>query len=62
LVLKDKIFVYDLENQRIGWTNFDCSSSVNVSMDSGDNKSIHSAKLNGSGSSPSKVQKELAIT
>ncbi|XVF46815.1 hypothetical protein PTKIN_Ptkin03bG0058500 [Pterospermum kingtungense] len=25
LVLKDKIFVYDLVNQRIGWTNYDCS-------------------------------------
>ncbi|KAE8691822.1 hypothetical protein F3Y22_tig00110879pilonHSYRG00118 [Hibiscus syriacus] len=31
LVLKDKIFVYDLANQRIGWTNYDCSMSVNVS-------------------------------
>ena len=24
LVLKDKIFVYDLARQRIGWTNYDC--------------------------------------
>lgn len=24
LVLKDKIFVYDLANQRIGWANYDC--------------------------------------
>jgi len=24
LVLKDKIFVYDLANQRIGWVNYDC--------------------------------------
>ncbi|XP_019150478.1 PREDICTED: aspartic proteinase-like protein 2 isoform X2 [Ipomoea nil] len=31
LVLKDKIVVYDLANQRIGWTNYDCSTSVNVS-------------------------------
>lgn len=31
LVLKDKIFIYDLANQRIGWTNYDCSMSVNVS-------------------------------
>ncbi|XP_022752630.1 aspartic proteinase-like protein 2 [Durio zibethinus] len=30
LVLKDKIVVYDLVNQRIGWTNYDCSMSVNV--------------------------------
>ncbi|KAF7818705.1 aspartic proteinase-like protein 2 [Senna tora] len=32
LVLKDKIFVYDLAHQRIGWTNYDCSMSVNVSV------------------------------
>ncbi|CAH9119558.1 unnamed protein product [Cuscuta europaea] len=31
LVLKDKIVVYDLENQRIGWTKYDCSMPVNVS-------------------------------
>nr|GMD24120.1 aspartic proteinase-like protein 2 isoform X2 [Ipomoea batatas] len=29
--MKDKIVVYDLANQRIGWTNYDCSTSVNVS-------------------------------
>ncbi|XVF46818.1 hypothetical protein PTKIN_Ptkin03bG0058700 [Pterospermum kingtungense] len=28
LVLKDKIFVYDLVNQRIGWTNYDCKSKL----------------------------------
>lgn len=31
IVLKDKIFVYDVARQRIGWTNYDCSRSVNVS-------------------------------
>uniref|UniRef100_A0A7N0RDL7 Peptidase A1 domain-containing protein n=1 Tax=Kalanchoe fedtschenkoi TaxID=63787 RepID=A0A7N0RDL7_KALFE len=31
LVLKDKIVVYDLAGQRIGWATYDCSSSVNVS-------------------------------
>ncbi|RAL37513.1 hypothetical protein DM860_000207 [Cuscuta australis] len=31
LVLKDKIVFYDLANQRIGWTNYDCSKPVNVS-------------------------------
>ncbi|XP_010505214.1 PREDICTED: aspartic proteinase-like protein 2 isoform X1 [Camelina sativa] len=35
LVLKDKVFVYDLARQRIGWTNYDCSMSVNVSVTSG---------------------------
>ena len=28
IVLKDKIFVYDLEGQRLGWTNYDCKSEV----------------------------------
>ncbi|KAK7284950.1 hypothetical protein RJT34_19704 [Clitoria ternatea] len=32
LVLKDKIIVYDLANQRIGWANYDCSLAVNVSV------------------------------
>ncbi|KDP43931.1 hypothetical protein JCGZ_05398 [Jatropha curcas] len=31
LVLKDKIIIYDIANQRIGWTPFDCSAPVNVS-------------------------------
>ncbi|CAN6561861.1 unnamed protein product [Malus baccata var. baccata] len=31
LVLKDKIIVYDLANQRIGWAQYNCSQSVNVS-------------------------------
>ncbi|XP_010553357.1 PREDICTED: aspartic proteinase-like protein 2 isoform X2 [Tarenaya hassleriana] len=35
LVLKDKVFVYDLARQRIGWANYDCSLSVNVSVTSG---------------------------
>ncbi|VVA34088.1 PREDICTED: aspartic [Prunus dulcis] len=34
LVLKDKIIVYDLALQRIGWANYDCSSPVNVSIPS----------------------------
>ncbi|ANM61443.1 Eukaryotic aspartyl protease family protein [Arabidopsis thaliana] len=35
LVLKDKVFVYDLARQRIGWASYDCSMSVNVSITSG---------------------------
>ncbi|CAA2985835.1 aspartic proteinase-like protein 2 isoform X1 [Olea europaea var. sylvestris] len=38
LVLKDKIVVYDLADQRIGWVNYDCSSSVNVSATTGNGK------------------------
>ncbi|XP_071734898.1 aspartic proteinase 36-like [Rutidosis leptorrhynchoides] len=39
LVLKDKIIVYDLGNQRIGWSDYDCSSSVNVSSTSSGGRS-----------------------
>jgi hypothetical protein len=28
IVLKDKIIVYDLENQRIGWVDYDCKFSI----------------------------------
>ncbi|KAF3775960.1 Aspartic proteinase-like protein 2 [Nymphaea thermarum] len=35
IVLKDKIFVYDLEGQQVGWTNYDCTRPVNVSSSSG---------------------------
>ncbi|KAI3895165.1 hypothetical protein MKX03_025557 [Papaver bracteatum] len=38
LVLKDKIIVYDLARQRIGWVNYDCSQSVNVTLGSGNKK------------------------
>ncbi|KAL2934859.1 Aspartic proteinase-like protein 2 [Bienertia sinuspersici] len=31
LVLKDKIFVYDLAHQRVGWANYDCKFHVNAS-------------------------------
>lgn len=39
LVLKDKIVVYDLAGQRIGWANYDCSSAVNVSATTSTGKS-----------------------
>ncbi|KAM0068420.1 putative nepenthesin [Helianthus debilis subsp. tardiflorus] len=39
LVLKDKIIVYDLGGQRIGWADYDCSSSVNVSSTSSGGRS-----------------------
>lgn len=39
LVLKDKIIVYDLAGQRIGWASYDCSQSVNVSATTSTGKS-----------------------
>ncbi|XP_010923278.2 aspartic proteinase 36 [Elaeis guineensis] len=50
LVLKDKIFVYDLANQRIGWANYDCSLSVNVTTSSGKNEYLNTGQLDVSGS------------
>ncbi|KAL5976610.1 hypothetical protein ACLOJK_020943 [Asimina triloba] len=51
LVLKDKIFVYDLVGQRIGWTAYDCSLPVNVSStSSGKNEFLNTGQLSVSGS------------
>jgi len=33
LVLKDKIFVYDLAGQRIGWANYDCKFHLHFIAD-----------------------------
>ncbi|XP_074286173.1 aspartic proteinase 36 [Silene latifolia] len=41
LVLKDKAVVYDLANQRVGWVNYDCSLSVNVSTSTGSNSNTY---------------------
>ncbi|PHT37809.1 hypothetical protein CQW23_21382 [Capsicum baccatum] len=51
LVLKDKIVVYDLARQRIGWTDYDCSSSVNVSITSGKGEFINAGQLSVNGAS-----------
>ncbi|CAO2813227.1 unnamed protein product [Amaranthus hypochondriacus] len=53
LVLKDKVVVYDLANQRIGWVNYDCSQSVNVSTSTGSNSNtyVNTGQLSGSISS-----------
>lgn len=45
LVLKDKIFVYDLGRQRIGWADYDCSLSVNVSITSGKDEYVNAGQL-----------------
>ncbi|GFP90800.1 aspartic proteinase-like protein 2 [Phtheirospermum japonicum] len=59
LVLKDKIFVYDLAHQRIGWADYDCSLSVNVSLTSGRDEYVNAGQLSiGRSSSTS----ELFIT
>ncbi|XP_076947025.1 aspartic proteinase 36-like [Bidens hawaiensis] len=51
LVLKDKIFVYDLSKKRIGWTDYDCSNDVNVSITSSTDESRYAGELSESGSS-----------
>ncbi|KAI7724558.1 LOW QUALITY PROTEIN: hypothetical protein M8C21_003320, partial [Ambrosia artemisiifolia] len=40
IVLKDKIFVYDLSRNRMGWTDYDCSAEVNVSIKSYNNEYV----------------------
>ncbi|XP_060201401.1 aspartic proteinase 36 [Lycium barbarum] len=51
LVLKDKIVVYDLARQRIGWADHDCSSPVNVSITSGKGEFINAGQLSVNGAS-----------
>ncbi|KAG8374186.1 hypothetical protein BUALT_Bualt11G0104800 [Buddleja alternifolia] len=51
LVLKDKIFVYDLAHQRIGWADYDCSLSVNVSITSGKDEYVNAGQLSVSSTS-----------
>ncbi|TXG73729.1 hypothetical protein EZV62_002308 [Acer yangbiense] len=62
LVLKDKIFVYDLEGQRIGWTDYDCSMSVNVSTTSrtGRSEFVNAGQLSDN-SSPRYVPHKLIL-
>nr|XP_043609435.1 aspartic proteinase 36-like [Erigeron canadensis] len=52
LVLKDRIVVYDLGGQRIGWASYDCTSSVNVSTSStgGRSEYVNAGQISGSSS------------
>ncbi|KAL9244567.1 hypothetical protein vseg_018334 [Gypsophila vaccaria] len=51
LSLKDKAVVYDLANQRIGWVNYDCSLSLNVSTIAGARTYVDARQYNNSVSS-----------
>lgn len=62
LVLKDKIFVYDLARQRVGWANYDCSLSVNVSITSGKDQFMNAGQLNMSSSSIEMLFKVLPLS
>ena len=37
VVLADKLIVYDLENMTMGWTEYNCSSSIKVKDESSGN-------------------------
>lgn len=56
LVLKDKIIVYDLARQQLGWADYDCSMSVNVSITSGKDEFVSAGQLSVSTSSPRKIE------
>ncbi|KAL5543697.1 hypothetical protein UlMin_007481 [Ulmus minor] len=62
LVLKDKIVVYDLAGQRIGWANYDCSMAVNVSANtSTGTESVNMRPRNDNSSSPLAASKRILI-
>ncbi|KAL3326653.1 hypothetical protein AABB24_037377 [Solanum stoloniferum] len=62
LVLKDKIIVYDLARQRIGWAEYDCSSPVNVSITSGKDEFMNAGQYVSSSSSSVPFNLPLART
>ncbi|KAI5076611.1 hypothetical protein GOP47_0008676 [Adiantum capillus-veneris] len=45
MILKDKLVVYDLENQRIGWVDFNCSSHVTVMTSTGPPTEVFSTTI-----------------
>ncbi|XP_057742024.1 aspartic proteinase 36-like isoform X1 [Arachis stenosperma] len=49
LVLKDKVIIYDLAHQQIGWANYDCSSPVNVSVATSKDEYINARQTSVSG-------------
>lgn len=49
LVLKNKLVVYDLENQRIGWVDYNCSSSVTVLTSTGKPAQVFATAIGSSG-------------
>ncbi|KAK2984120.1 hypothetical protein RJ640_006273 [Escallonia rubra] len=63
LVLKDKIVVYDLAGQRIGWANYDCSLSVNVSatLSPGKSEFVNAGQI-GDNSSSRNARDSLILT
>uniref|UniRef100_A0A6N2L794 Peptidase A1 domain-containing protein n=1 Tax=Salix viminalis TaxID=40686 RepID=A0A6N2L794_SALVM len=63
LVLKDKIVVYDIANQRIGWANYDCSMSVNVStaLDTGKSEFVNAGTLSNNGSPKTMLHKMTPV-
>ncbi|KAK4724872.1 hypothetical protein R3W88_027651 [Solanum pinnatisectum] len=62
LVLKDKIIIYDLARQRIGWAEYDCSSPVNVSITSGKDEFMNAGQYVSSSSSSVPFNLPLART
>ncbi|XP_017253489.1 aspartic proteinase 36 isoform X1 [Daucus carota subsp. sativus] len=64
LVLKDKIVVYDLGGQRIGWADYDCSLSVNVSTtsSSGTREFVNAGQIGGSSSLQDSFMELISIS
>ncbi|XP_014512169.1 aspartic proteinase-like protein 2 isoform X1 [Vigna radiata var. radiata] len=62
LVLKDKIVVYDLAHQRIGWANYDCSLSVNVSVTTSKDEYINGGQLSVSSSAIRVLSNLLSVS
>ncbi|KAG5556747.1 hypothetical protein RHGRI_007123 [Rhododendron griersonianum] len=62
LVLKDKIIVYDIAGQRLGWADYDCSTSVNVSITFGKDEFLNAGQLSVSRSSKTTLFKLIPLS
>ncbi|XP_052175385.1 aspartic proteinase 36-like [Diospyros lotus] len=62
LVLKNKIFVYDLARKRLGWADYDCSLPVNVSTTTGMDEFVSTGQLSVSSSSRNTLFKLISAS
>ncbi|KAH7282257.1 hypothetical protein KP509_35G021900 [Ceratopteris richardii] len=59
IILKDKLVVYDLENERMGWMDFDCSSHVTVMSPTGKEAEVYATLITSLGHTDQDLEMKL---